>query len=259
MNYTIRDNIIYSINFSNIKSKTVKIAGFDLDHTLIKPKKTIYPKSVDDFELVFPNVAYYLNNLIIDNYTIIIFSNQSSLNENIKKKNIILGRIDTLFDMVRKPRFNVIISLKKDNYRKPNTGMWDFIEEKLKKNNLKLDKHNSFYVGDAAGRIRLNNKKKDFACSDRMFALNIKINFYTPEAYFLGKDDRDIPINFKCENKSLELFDFSKTNKDKFEKTIEKIKKFNIIILIDIISGKSTFVDKFKDYIIINQDILKQK
>ncbi len=38
-----------------------------------------------------------------------------------------------------------------------------------------LDKEQSFFVGDAAGR------KGDFAGTDRKWALNVGIKFYTPE------------------------------------------------------------------------------
>lgn len=37
------------------------------------------------------------------------------------------------------------------------------------------DKNNSYFVGDAAGRAN------DFASTDRKFALNVGIQFYTPE------------------------------------------------------------------------------
>jgi len=42
-------------------------------------------------------------------------------------------------------------------------------------NGVQVDSSKCMYVGDAAGRV--NNwkpgKKKDFSCSDRLFALNI--------------------------------------------------------------------------------------
>lgn len=44
----------------------------------------------------------------------------------------------------------------------------------------------SFYVGDAAGRPAEGKKKKDFSKSDRLFALNASLNFFTPEEHFLG-------------------------------------------------------------------------
>ena len=46
----------------------------------------------------------------------------------------------------------------------------------------------SFYCGDAAGRTKkASDGKKDFACSDRLFALNTGLRFFTPEQFFLGK------------------------------------------------------------------------
>jgi hypothetical protein len=42
----------------------------------------------------------------------------------------------------------------------------------------------SFFCGDAAGRKR-SNGKKDFSCSDRLFAINLGLKFYTPEERFL--------------------------------------------------------------------------
>lgn len=60
---------------------------------------------------------------------------------------------------------------------------------------LTVDKQESFYVGDAAGRPEISKKrKKDHSCADRLFALNIDIQFFTPEEHFLGKFKNIIAI-----------------------------------------------------------------
>ena len=33
----------------------------------------------------------------------------------------------------------------------------------------------------------MDKRKKDFSCSDRLFAVNNDLRFYTPEEYFLGQ------------------------------------------------------------------------
>ncbi|KAF8652675.1 hypothetical protein AX16_004182 [Volvariella volvacea WC 439] len=58
-------------------------------------------------------------------------------------------------------------------------GMWWELERLYKGKNVEIDKTRSFFVGDAAGR------KDDFAGTDRKWATNVGLNFYTPEEYFL--------------------------------------------------------------------------
>ena len=59
-------------------------------------------------------------------------------------------------------------------YRKPSPGMWRYVVEKGN-GGVTVDLSDSLYVGDAAGRVAgwQPGKKKDFACSDRLFALNV--------------------------------------------------------------------------------------
>ena len=88
---------------------------------------------------------------------------------------------------------------KSGYYQKPMTGMWDhvktYLDTKLKKSTVPLSKklsvhRDSFYCGDAAGRTATSDYKKDFAATDRMFAHNCKLTFYTPEKYFLDQKER---------------------------------------------------------------------
>jgi len=51
---------------------------------------------------------------------------------------------------------------------------------------VKIDKENSFYCGDAAGRDKTATRKKDFSNTDKLFAVAVGIKFMTPEEYFLG-------------------------------------------------------------------------
>jgi len=58
-------------------------------------------------------------------------------------------------------------------------GMWVELERIFRSDNVCIDKAASFFVGDAAGR------PADFAATDRKWASNVGIPFFTPEEYFL--------------------------------------------------------------------------
>ncbi|XP_013920900.1 PREDICTED: bifunctional polynucleotide phosphatase/kinase-like isoform X2 [Thamnophis sirtalis] len=82
----------------------------------------------------------------------------------------------------------VFVATHSGMYRKPVLGMWDYLCKKAN-GGLEVSLQESVYVGDAAGRPANwapGQKKKDFSCSDRLFALNAGLPFYTPEEYFLG-------------------------------------------------------------------------
>ena len=222
------------------------IAGFDLDHTLIKPKSgKTHPKDKDDIELCFPNIKEKLLEFHEKGYSIVIFSNQSSFNKP-DRKEIILTRIATFIEMMAIP-ISVLISTESNNCRKPNIGMWDHLQTI----NPYLDNTRSFYVGDAAGRnINPLTKKKDFACSDRMFALNVGCKFYTPEKFF--QPDIFITKEIFVVNKTFATFHQSQESID-FE-------DFEVVFMIGPQgSGKSTLSESMDGFNVVSQDQLKYK
>ena len=233
------DSIYYKIE--NI---TNKIAAFDLDYTLIKPKSgRKFPKDKDDWKFLNDKAKLYLQTLNNNNYTIIIFTNQKGIS---KGKLTILDFYKKIKNIEEQIGFdiNILISTKDDKFRKPMTGMWDFLIEKTK---VEVDYKNSFYVGDAAGRIYKD--KKDHSSDDLYFAFNINLNFLTPEKFFNEDDNFQTTNPFKL-----------KSNNDKIILNVDETKK-NIILMVGApASGKTTISEKiFKDYKIISQDKLRSK
>jgi bifunctional polynucleotide phosphatase/kinase len=158
-------------------TKKYKMAGFDLDYTLIKTKSgNIFPKDKNDWLLLNDQIKPKLLELAKNpEYIIVIFSNQKGLGK--KSKLTIDDFIEKINNIKKLLNINFIFlaALEDDKYRKPEIGMFKYLKSEL---GIKINKKDSFYVGDMAGR---ENDKFD---TDLKFALNIKVNFMTPEEYF---------------------------------------------------------------------------
>ncbi|BFZ15733.1 hypothetical protein BsWGS_18772 [Bradybaena similaris] len=164
------------------------IAGFDLDGTIIVTKSgKAFPENADDWKICMPEIFNKLKDLQRDKFKIVIFTNQLGVARNKTKIEDLMKKINNVVAKLQVP-VQVFIATHEGRYRKPMTGMWEILQNRYN-DGVSIDLASSFYVGDAAGR-QVNwapKKKKDFSCSDRLFAINVGITFKTPEEFFQGQ------------------------------------------------------------------------
>ncbi|KZT66863.1 PNK3P-domain-containing protein [Daedalea quercina L-15889] len=155
-----------------------KVAAFDLDGCLIQssfPKKA-KGSAAPEFQWWRPNIPKKLKEVYDLGYTVVIITNQalkSAALADWKKK------VPAIAAALPDVPFRILAAIARDGYRKPMPGMWYELERIFASDGVKIDKSASVFVGDAAGR------QSDFAATDRKWALNIGLPFYTPEEYFL--------------------------------------------------------------------------
>ena len=206
--------IIYNLHHAIYKQK---MAGFDYDWTLVKPKgERTFPKDINDWEFLYDNIPNFIKECYEKNCMVVIFTNQT--------KPWKCDQIKLILEPLQIPMF-IVTSLDKSQH-KPNPYMFhEFIKDNT------IDKQNSFYIGDALGR------KGDWSNSDKLFAKNIGISYFSPETTFHIKEEIHIPI--------IKLSD-----------------DFEIIIMVGYPgSGKTTIAEHIKkqnnNYTIISGDIFK--
>ncbi|KAJ7103101.1 polynucleotide kinase 3 phosphatase-domain-containing protein [Mycena belliarum] len=235
-----------------------KVAAFDLDGTVIASK----PFSAGQLPWHWWNavVPAKLAEAVSDGYAIVLISNQGGLKSPVQKK-AWKEKIALIADALPGIPFRLFAATAKDNYRKPMIGMWDALEKLYAAENVQIDRTSSFFVGDAAGRHDPNNaKKKDWASTDRKWALNVGIPFHTPEEYFLGQA---INPNFKlsgfdvCSLPSLPLFTPSSS-----PLLLDPPAQELVLLVGYPCLGKTSFFRRYFEpagYLHINQDTLKTR
>ena len=224
----------------------MQMAAFDMDGTLIATKSgKRFPTSPDDWRLWSATIPPKLRSLLAEDppFCIVLITNQAGIErapgggrEGFK------GKIKNLVAALGVP-VTVFIATDPEGcclFRKPCAGAIDFLREIGRKENPNLktdenffDKDKSFYVGDAAGRVAgwKQGAKADFACSDRLFAINAGLKFYTPDEFFLN-----------CKPAAFKMPDFNPTKVESL-KSAETHHKPDVEMVIYV--GKFIFFSKF--------------
>lgn len=243
------DSLIVISSKKTIKTDhLVKIAAFDLDHTLIKPKSgKTFPIDKYDWKILNEFVIPKLHSLYSQNYKLVIFSNQGGVNKHSSIDDIVF-KCKSISKIINIPIL-FYLSILDDINRKPRIGMWEDMNECKFTN---IDMQNSFYCGDAAGRYN------DFSAVDYKFAANLNINFHIPEQIFI---DLQINKNYNPQLNVKNNFNpktYFKFTSIEYINDILSINENKVIILVGPpASGKSTICNHFPNFKCINQDELK--
>ncbi|XP_070761471.1 bifunctional polynucleotide phosphatase/kinase [Enoplosus armatus] len=234
-----------------------KIAGFDIDGCIITTKSgKVFPTAPDDWKILFPEIQPRLASLLKKGYKVVFFTNQMGIAKGKLRPEVFKSKVEDVLTKLQLP-VQVFVATGPGIYRKPVMGMWNHLCEKAN-DGVTVDKTQSLYVGDAAGRPENwapGKKKKDFSCSDRLFALNIGLQFHTPEEYFLG---------WKSAPYSLPKFDPRKVDStarlyDPPSASLTSSKTEVIVAVGFPASGKSSFFHTHiipKGYVYVNRDTL---
>ncbi|EDW96511.1 uncharacterized protein F21D5.5 [Drosophila yakuba] len=167
-----------------------KIAGYDMDGTIIKTKSgLVFPKNTDDWQIIFPEVPEKLKNLHKEGFKICFFTNQGGIARGKINLDDFKVKIKQIVAKLEVP-IQVFIAIGDGFYRKPLTGMWQHLKSEMN-DGVEIQEDRCFFVGDAAGRPETGKgatkQRKDHSLADRLFAANVGLSFYTPEVHFLGK------------------------------------------------------------------------
>ena len=163
----IKEKIIENVYKINKYRHRQKMAIFDYDWTLVKPKSNgTFAKNENDWVKLTEKVPIIIKELYDKGYSINIISNQ--------RKNTIT-KIKEINNALSSLNIPIIYVIGKDKIiAKPNKSIFDLLL-----NNKKWDKNKSFYVGDALGR------KEDWSDVDKKFAENIDVKYYSPDVKYL--------------------------------------------------------------------------
>ena len=170
------DSIGYYIGEKTVPC-SLKVAGFNLDHTLFRPSdgKSKYAK---DWALCFPSIKNKFMSLIARGFKIVNFTNQVGIPEIVNESNF-KDRVESFLSFIKAYGVTLIYSkINRGKFHKPNDGMFNFYQTYLNGGTL-VDKDLSFYVGNVDGRSKGSRSSEDVK-----FAAKVGVRFFSSMEYF---------------------------------------------------------------------------
>ena len=126
--------LLYGLSNSTIKSSQ-KIAMFDMDGTLITNKNG---RRASDWEFLFPCIPEKLRELFSQGFRVVIASNQLGISLNLVSEKDLQKKVEQFIAVVG-IEATVMLATKSDRFRKPDTGMWNFLENFLNTTSIARD------------------------------------------------------------------------------------------------------------------------
>ena len=221
---------------------------FDLDHTLIKPKDgRTFAKDADDWVWLHPNVPKKMKECYDKGYSIVMITNKSKLFTGDQLLNV-------MNELRKKYKIKYAIAYFTFNkeWRKPNTKMFEAhlqIGSSKHMSLPKLDKKQSFMVGDALGRPH------DWSDVDKQFAKNCGMTIVSPETFFEMKPpkpatDIKLPdISLKTTQEVILMMGYPGSGKSTLTTLFEEDENYEVIHGDDYKSNKSKMKKKMKEII----------
>lgn len=173
-----------------------KVAGFDLDQTLVNWRCAGWPSKSEHYELWNSTVIDKLRKLHDkEGYSLIIFSNQGGIKNALggKKAGTVMGIIDWIAEIIDRPLFAIVSTKINSGYHKPSPSMWEVFED-ICNYGKEASPKSSFFVGDTdgSGDAMANPQQQQHqqTGTDKLFAekvgemRNTTMKFYTPGEYF---------------------------------------------------------------------------
>ena len=170
-----------NVNCINANSK---IAAFDFDWTLVKPKDNRkYPKSPEDWQWLYPSVPFVLNKLSNDGFKIIIFTNQSKP-----------WKQQMIETVMSEANIDACAIAWNKEYYKGSKNQLELFNAIVKST---IDKDNSIFVGDAIGR------PDDFSDTDKIFAESVGLRCMSPEDIFVMNNSSECSKEIILDNNTV--------------------------------------------------------